>query len=238
MGQSKFYSYDGSVHTLRCDLREYIFDDFNLLQGEQTYAGTNERFTEIWWFYCSASSKYNDRYVVYNYSEDIWYYGTIARSAWLDTGMLTYPLGATYVNNIVNHEDGLDDASGLNPVAIDSYITSSETAIEEGDDFVFIRRMLPDLTFRGSTNSSPVANLSIIPLKNSGSGYTNPPSVGSVDNADVTRTATVPIEAFTDQVFIRVRGRQFVFKIENNQLGSAWQLGKTRVDIQVDGKRG
>jgi hypothetical protein len=238
MGRDKFYKYDGRVQTQNCDLREYIFNDFNAQQAEQVFASTNEGFNEVWWFYCSAGSTVVDKYAVYNYAEDIWYYGTMGRTAWLDSGILDFPIAATYLHNIVNHENGVDDNTTATPAAIYSYITSSETDIDDGHNFVFIRRMLPDLTFRGSTTTNPTATLSVIPLMNSGSGYTNPASVGGSDNAAVTRTATVPIEQYTGQVFIRVRGRQFSFKIENEQLGSMWQLGAMRLDFKLDGARG
>jgi hypothetical protein len=238
MGRDKFYKYDGRVSTQNCDLREYIFNDFNIQQIEQVFASTNEGFNEVWWFYCSADSTEVNKYAIYNYAEDIWYYGTMGRTAWLDSGILDFPIAATYLHNIVNHENGVDDNTTATPAAIYSYITSSETDIDDGHNFVFIRRMLPDLTFRGSTTTNPTATLSVIPLMNSGSGYTNPASVGGSDNAAVTRTATVPIEQYTGQVFIRVRGRQFSFKIENEQLGSMWQLGAMRLDFKLDGARG
>jgi hypothetical protein len=238
MGRDKFYKYDGRVQTQNCDLREYIFNDFNAQQAEQVFASTNEGFNEVWWFYCSAGSTVVDKYAVYNYAEDIWYYGTMGRTAWLDSGILEFPIAATYVNNLVNHESGLDNNETATPTAIESYITSSETDIDDGHNFVFIRRILPDMTFRGSTTENPTATLSIIPLMNAGSGYTDPASVGGTNEAAVTRTATVPIEKFTGQVFIRVRGRQFSFKIYNNQLGSMWQLGAMRLEIKQDGQRG
>ena len=238
MGRDKFYKYDGRVQTQNCDLREYIFNDFNTQQAEQVFASTNEGFNEVWWFYCSAGSTVVNKYAIYNYAEDIWYYGTMGRTAWLDSGILEFPLAATYTHNLVNHESGLDNNETATPTAIESYITSSETDIDDGHNFVFIRRVLPDLTFRGSTTTSPTATLSILPLMNSGSGYTDPASVGGDNSAAVTRTATVPIEQFTGQVFIRVRGRQFSFKIYNSQLGSMWQLGAIRLDIKQDGQRG
>jgi hypothetical protein len=238
MGRDKFYKYDGRVQTQNCDLREYIFNDFNTQQAEQVFASTNEGFNEVWWFYCSAGSTLINKYVVYNYAEDIWYYGTMGRTAWLDSGILDYPIAATYTKNLVNHESGLDDNETSTSTAIHAYITSSEFDIDDGHNFVFIRRVLPDLTFRGSTTTNPTATLSVIPLMNAGSGYTDPASVGGSDSAAVTRTATVPIEQFTGQVFIRVRGRQFSFKVENNQLGSMWQLGAMRLDYKLDGQRG
>ena len=237
MGRDKFYKYDGRVQTQNCDLREYIFGDFNAQQAEQVFASTNEGFNEVWWFYCSAGSTLINKYAVYNYAEDIWYYGTMGRTAWLDSGILEYPIAATYTKNLVNHESGLDDNETSTSTAIHAYITSSEFDIDDGHNFVFIRRVLPDLTFRGSTTDNPAATLSVIPLMNAGSGYTDPASVGGSDNAVITRTAVVPIEQFTGQVFIRVRGRQFSFKVENNQLGSMWQLGAMRLDYKLDGQK-
>jgi hypothetical protein len=237
MGRDKFYKYDGRVQTQNCDLREYIFNDFNTQQSEQVFASTNEGFNEVWWFYCSTDSTVVDKYAIYNYAEDIWYYGTMGRTAWLDSGILDYPLAATYSNNLVNHESGLDDNETSVSTAIYSYITSSEFDIDDGHNFVFIRRILPDLTFRGSTTSSPAATLTVYPLVNAGSGYTNPASVGGSDNAVITRTAVVPIEEFTGQVFIRVRGRQFAFKMESNQLGNTWQMGAMRLDFKLDGQK-
>ena len=237
MGVDKFYKYDGRVQTLRCDLRQFIFNDINQQQAAQIFAGTNEGFNEVWWFYCSANSTVIDRYVVYNYLEDIWYYGTMGRTAWLDSGILDYPLAATYSNTLVYHENGLDDNVNGNPVAISSYITSSEFDIEDGHNFGFIWRIVPDITFRGSTATAPQATMTLLPLKSSGSGYTNPPSVGGSDSGPVIRSATVPVEAFTQYVYVRVRGRQMAFKIESSQLGTAWQLGAPRIDIKPDGRR-
>jgi len=239
MGVDKFYKYDGRVNTLRCDLRQYIYSDINLGQSQQVFSGTNEGFNEVWWFYCSANSTTVDKYVVYNYLEDVWYYGTMARTAWLDSGILNNPIATTYANTMVNHEIGVDDNINGTPVAISANIQSSEFDIDDGHNFGFIYRMLPDLTFRGSASSpTPQVTMTLIPLVNSGSGYNVPQSEGGSSNATVQRIATVPVEEFTGQVFIRVRGRQLVFKIESNQLGTAWQLGAPRIDIRPDGRRG
>jgi len=237
MGVDKFYMYSGRVQTLRCDLRQYIYGDINLEQQSQFFAGTNEGFNEVWWFYCSSGSTAIDRYVVYNYAEDIWYYGTMARTAWVDSGLNLYPVAATYSDNLVYHELGVDDNTTGVPVAIDSYITSSQFDIGDGHAFGFIWRLIPDVTFRGSTAGSPQVTMTLLPLQNSGSGYNTPPSVGGVDNATVTRSATVPVEQFTGQVYIRVRGRQMSFKVAGNQLGLQWQLGAPRIDIKPDGRR-
>jgi hypothetical protein len=237
MGVDKFYRYDGRIQTLRCDLRQYIFQDINKAQFEQIFAGTNEGFNEVWWFYCSANSDAVDRYVIYNYVEDIWYYGSMARTAWLDTSLRDHPVAASYAHNIVNHETGLDDNTTGIPVPIYSYIQSSEFDIDDGHNFGFIWRIVPDLTFRGSTAASPQVTMTLYPLQNSGSGYNNPASVGGTNFATVTRTATIPVEQYTGQVYTRVRGRQLAMKIESNQLGAAWQLGAPRIDIKQDGRR-
>lgn len=236
MGKDKFYIYSGTVTTLNCNLRQYVFSDINKDEYNQIFAGTNEGFNEVWWFYCSANSVTVDRYVIYNYAENIWYYGNLDRTAWLDSGILEYPLAATYSNNLVYHEKGLDNNTSGTPAAITASITSSEFDVEDGDQFMFIRRVLPDLTFRNSTAASPSGVLTFYPLKNSGSGYTDPASVGGDSNATVTRTATVPIEAFTGQVYVRLRARQLAMKFESTGVGVSWQFGAIRMDIQPDGK--
>jgi hypothetical protein len=237
MGVDKFYSYTGRVQTLDCDLRRYVFQDFNILQTEQVYASTNEGFNEIWWFYCSTNSNEVDRYVVYNYVENAWYYGNMGRTAWLDSGLLPYPIAATYNGKIVQHEDGLDDYETNTPAPINAYISSSEFDIGDGHNFGFVWRIVPDITFRGSTAASPAATMYLYPLQNSGSGYNVPASVGGVANGTVTRTAVIPIEAFTGQINTRVRGRQLAMKVESTELGVQWQLGSPRLDIRTDGRR-
>lgn len=243
MGKDKFYKYDGRVQPLRCDLRRYIFEDLNQSQYPQIFSGTNEGFYEIWWFYCSAGSELIDKYVVYNYMEDIWYYGTMARTAWLDSGLREYPLAATYSNTLVNHEFGLNDNETGTESAINAYITSSEFDLDDGHKFMFVWRMLPDITFSGSTANSPKVTMYLLPLQNSGSGYSISPAVnanhseGYFSYADVTRTAVVPVEQFTGQVYTRVRARQMAMKIESNDLNTTWQLGSPRIDMRPDGKR-
>ena len=237
MGVDKFYMYDGGVKTMRCDLRQFIFSDLNTSQSDQIFAVTNEGFNEVWWFYCSAGSMAIDQYVVYNYLEDIWYYGTMARTAGLDSGIGQFPIAATYSNNIVEHENGLNDQETATATAINAYITSSQFDIGDGHNFAFVYRMLPDLTFRGSTSNSPVATMYLFGLKNSGSGYNNPASVGGSNNANITGTAMIPVEEFTGQVFTRIRGRQMAVKIESDQLNMTWQLGSPRIDIRQDGRR-
>ena len=238
MGIDKFYKYDGRTNTLRCDLRQYIFQDINVAQAEQIFASTNEAFNEVWWFYCSTNSNTVDKYVVYNYLEDAWYYGTMARTAWLDSGLRQFPIAATYTYNIVNQESGVDDNETGTTLPINAYITSSEFDIGDGHNFGFVWRMLPDITFRGSDSGTPQVTMTLLPLQNSGSGYNVPPSVGGVDNGTVARIGTYTVEQFTGQINTRVRGRQMAFKVESNQVGTTWQLGSPRIDIKPDGRRG
>ena len=238
MGTDKFYSYDGTVKTLPCSVRSYVFNDFNTSQYAQVVGGTNERFDEIWWFYCSANSTQNDRYVVYNYLQDIWYYGTLSRSAWIDSDLRENPMAATYSNNLVNHEVGYDSQEGAVASAITATLLSSEFDLDDGDKFMFVNRVLPDVTFEGSTVTNPAAVMTLSPMQNSGSGYNNPLSVGGNSASTVTRTATVPIEEFTGQVFVRLRGRQMAFKVESTELGVAWKLGIPRLEMRADGRRG
>lgn len=237
MGRDKFYAYDGRTQTLPCDVRRFVFNDFNNLQYEQVFAGTSEAYHEIWWFYCSSDSKSIDRYVIYNYLEKTWYFGTMARTAWLDSGLREYPLATTYTHNLVNHEFGNDDNETGTPAAITATITSGQFDIDDGDRFAFIWRIMPDMTFDGSTADSPQATMSLLPLANSGSGYNDPTSEGGSSSGSVTRTATVPIEKFTGQVNTRVRGRQMSIKIESDSLGVKWQLGSPRMDLRPDGRR-
>jgi len=237
----KFYKYDGRTQTLNCDLRQYVFENINKSQLSQVVAGTNEGFNEVWWFYCSGTSTTIDSYVVYNYMENqgqgAWYYGSMARTAWLDSGLRDYPIAATYDNNIVNHEQGVDDNTTATTVAIEAFITSAEFDLEDGDRFGFIWRVLPDITFRGSTAASPQVTMYLKPMQNSGSGYNIPSSVGGESNATVTRTAVLPIEEFTGQIYTRVRGRQIAMEVRSTATGVTWQLGSPRIDIRQDGRR-
>jgi hypothetical protein len=241
MGIDKFYSYDGRIDTLKCDVRRYIFDDFNAAQRAQVYCSTNEGFNEVWWFYCSASSNYIDRYVVYNYQDKVWYYGTLSRSAWLDSGLQTRPLATTYdsttqIGRIISHENGLNDNTNGTDVAINAYIGSSEFDIQDGHNFGFVWRVVPDLTFTNSTNSptaqAPQITMTLIGLYNSGSG-----AIDTASDTVVRGNTYVVTETFTGQIYTRVRGRQMIFKVESNQINTAWQLGAPRIDIRNDGRR-
>lgn len=239
MGTDKFYSYDGRINTLNCDLRKYVYQDINLGQNQQVFGSTNEGFNEVWWFYCSASSTAINRYVVYNYLENTWYYGTMNRTAWLDSGLRDYPIAAYPLTgttgNVVNHEFGNDDNATGTPAAIDAYISSSEFDIGDGNNFAFVWRMLPDLSFSGSDASpTPQVTMTLYPMVNSGSG-TGTPVAANVDK--LTGAQYTITEGFTGQVYTRVRGRQMILQIGSNQLGTAWQLGATRIDLRQDGRR-
>jgi hypothetical protein len=241
MGVDKFYSYDGRVQTLNCDLRRFVFSDLNQDQGLQVFAGTNEGFNEVWWFYCSANSTAIDKYVIYNYVEKIWYYGTMSRTAWLDSGLQSYPIAANYftntaTGNLINHETGLNDNTTGTAVAIDAYISSSEFDIGDGHNFGFVWRVLPDLTFENATSTPagalPSVAMTLQGLANSGSGVT------STALQPVSKSNTYVItEQFTGQIYTRMRGRQMIFKISSNQINTCWQLGAPRIDIRPDGRR-
>jgi hypothetical protein len=236
MGVDKFYLYDGRVQTLNCDVRRYIFSDFNQAQAAQVFAGTNEGFNEVWWFYCSANSNIVNRYAVFNYAEKIWYYGTLNRSAWLDSGLRDFPLAATYNRNLVNHENGLNDNETGTTLPIAANISSSEFDIQDGHNFGFVWRVLPDLTFETSSTSptmqAPSVTMTLFGLSNSGSGVTS--SAGAPVAASASYVLT---EGFTGQIYTRMRGRQLIFKIESNQINTTWQIGAPRVDIRPDGRR-
>jgi hypothetical protein len=236
MGVDKFYAYDGRVQTLNCDLRRYVFSDINQGQDLQVFCGTNEGFNEVWWYYCSANSTAVDKYVVYNYFEKIWYYGTLGRTAWLDSGLQPYPIAATYSNNLVNHEVGINNNETVTTLPISAYISSSEFDIGDGHNFGFVWRILPDLTFETSsvspTGAPATVTMELFGLANSGSGATSDASqpVSSSSTYNIT-------EEFTGQIYTRLRGRQMIFKISSNQINTAWQLGAPRIDIRPDGRR-
>jgi len=174
---------------------------------------------------------------VYNYQQDIWYYGTLTRTAWLDSGLQDYPLAATYNNNLVEHENGIDDNETTTPAAISANISSAQFDIDDGDRFSFVKRVIPDITFDGSTADNPSATLSLIPYNSSGSGISDPTSEGGSNSGAITRSATTPVEKYTDRLDIRIRARQMSLKIASSDTGVIWQLGSPRIDIRADGRR-
>jgi hypothetical protein len=241
MGTDKFYAYTGRVETLPCSLRQFVYEDINLDQAYQFFAGTNEGYSEIWWFYCSANSTVIDRYVVYNYLDQVWYYGTLGRTAWLDSPLRSYPMGATYNQTIVFHENGNDDVevSGqVNPIS--AYIQSSDFDIGDGHNFGFVWRMIPDITFDGSDTAAPnkpEVTFTVRPRQNPGAPYgtADTPTVASTQSYNGTKYYTV--QQFTQIVYTRLRGRQMAFKVSSDQIGCAWQLGAPRIDVRADGRR-
>jgi hypothetical protein len=239
MGKDRFYMYSGRVEVLPCSLRQYIFDDINDDQAYQVFAGGNEAFNEVWWFYVSNSSGGTevDKYVVYNYLDRVWYYGTMGRTAWYQTGVVQYPVTADYNNRLLYQENGCDDNSTTTTQPIYSYVQSSDFDIGDGHNFGFVWRILPDVNFNGSTVNQPSVMMTVKPRENSGTAYgqADKPQVQSSQNY-----ATVPeytIQQFTGQVYTRLRGRQMAFRIESSDVGVAWQLGSPRIDIRPDGRR-
>ena len=229
--------YSGRVETLPCTLWQYIFNDINKDQAFQVFAGSNESYSEIWWFYCSSGSTTVDKYVIFNYLERVWYYGTMGRTAWLDSGTRQYPMAADYNRRILFHESAVDDVAGDAPVAINAYVQSSDFDIGDGHNFGFVWRILPDINFNGSNVNNPYVTMQVKPRRNSGTPYgtADDPTVTSAD--DFSGAPTYNIQEFTGQVYTRLRGRQLAFRIESNSLGVAWQLGSPRIDIRNDGRR-
>jgi hypothetical protein len=237
MGVDKFYTYSGRVETLPCSLWQYIFNDINKEQAFQVFCGSNEGYSEIWWFYCSQGSNDIDKYIIYNYLERTWYYGTMARTAWLDSGIRQYPMAADYNNRMLFHESAVDDVSGIEPVPINAYVQSSDFDIGDGHNFGFVWRILPDINFTGSNVNQPSVTMTVKPRQNSGAPYgaANNPRVISSDN--YSGVGVYNIQEFTGQVYTRLRGRQLAFRVESTTLGVAWQLGSPRIDIRNDGRR-
>ena len=233
MGKDKFYMYDGRVQTLNCDLRKFVFQNINQTQNQQVFASTSEAYNEVWWFYVSGTGTEVNAYVVYNYLEKLWYYGSMKRTAWLDSGLLPNPVAATYTGYVLNQETGVDDVSTGTAVSIPAYISSSEFDIGDGHNFAFVWRILPDLTFSGSTDgTTPEATMTLSPMYNSGSGTNNPRSNG-VQSINLSADPST----FTGEVYTRVRGRQLIIKMESDKVGTTWQLGAPRLDIRPDGRR-
>jgi len=267
MGADKFYMYSGRVETLPCALRQYIYGNINLQESYQIHSGTNEGYNEIWWFYPSQTGTTStgengtgtpgspntliDRYVIYNHLERTWYYGTMngttvrPRTAWLDSPLRSEPMGAigyvssgAYTNGaVVYHETTVDNNETNTPVAIDAYVQSSDFDIGDGHNFGFVWRLIPDITFDGSSSATPTAYFTVRPRQNPGANYgaSDDPAVASAQS--YASTTTYNVQQFTQQVFVRVRGRQMAFKISSSDLGTQWQLGSPRIDVRPDGRR-
>jgi hypothetical protein len=242
MGVDKFYMYAGRVETLPCSVRQFIFNDINNTQQAQFNAGTSEGYSEVWWHYCSKNSDTIDRYVIFNYLDRVWYYGTLDRTAWLDSPLREYPMAATTKNIVVFHEAAVDDGSTNPPSPIDSYIQSSDFDIADGHNYGFVWRIIPDITFDGSnttgtTTDKPFVQFTVRPRQNPGADYgvTSSPTVTSAEN--YSGRTTYNVQEFTQIIYSRVRGRQMAFKVESNSIGTQWQLGVPRIDVRPDGRR-
>jgi hypothetical protein len=230
MGVESFYLYNGTVQQIPCPVLEYVFNDFNLNQAEKVFAGQNSDHSEIWWLYPSAASETNDRYVIYNYAQNIWYYGTLNRTAWMPRGVFGYPIAASTDSYLYYQEFGMNDGSQNPPVGISAYIESNPVDLGEGDQFMFVSRIVPDMTFRNSQNS-PSATFTLKAKDFPGSAF-----VGT-DSEVATRSASVPVEQYTGEMFVRIRGRSMAFRIESDQLDTAWRLGAPRIEVRPDGRR-
>ena len=231
MGRNEFYVYSGAVERLPCTVRDYIFSDFNEDQIEKVSAATNSSFSEVWWFYPSASSEENDRYVVFNYAQQIWYYGVLNRTFWIDRGVDKTPLAASSDHYLYNHEVGFDDGSTVPASAITSRIESSQMSLGDGDQFAFLSRIIPDITFRNSTTTTPAVTFTLGVRNFPGGQYLN------TDASSIGKTSSVPVEQFTTEVRTRLRGRSFNLKIESTETEMGWRLGTPRVEVRPDGRR-
>ena len=237
MGVDKFYMYSGRVETLPCSLWQYTFEDINREQAFQVFCGGNESYNEVWWFYCSNGSNVINKYIIYNYLERTWYYGTMGRTAWLDSGLRQYPMAADYNSRMLFHESAVDDVSGTTPVPINSYVQSSDFDIGDGHNFGFVWRILPDINFNGSNVNNPYVTMKVKPRQNSGTPYGTADNPAVISGDDFATAPVYNIQEFTGQVYTRLRGRQLAFRIESTTLGVAWQLGSPRIDIRNDGRR-
>jgi hypothetical protein len=231
MGNNEFYTYGGAVQKLPCTVRDYVFSDFNQNQSEKVFAASNTSFSEVWWYYPSADSANVDRYVVYNYQQNIWYYGTLTRSAWIDRGLEQNPIAAGLDGYLYTHENGFDDGSQNPAAAISAYIESSQFDIGDGNNFSFVSRIIPDVTFRDSTVSSPSVTFTMKARNFPGGNYLQE------NDSIVTKTAIVPVEQFTNQANIRLRGRSMALRVDSNETGMTWRLGSPRMDVRQDGRR-
>ena len=231
MGLDEFYMYTGSVQKLPCAVKDYVFSDFNLEQKEKVFASSNTSFSEIWWFYPSADSSVNNKYVVYNYEQNLWYYGTMSRTAWIDRGVGDRPIAASIDNYLYTHEIGSDDGSTIPASPVAAYIESSQIDLGEGDNFSFVRRLIPDLTFRSSTSLEPTANFTLKARNFPGGNYLQS------NTKNVEKTASVPVEQFTADAHVRLRGRSIAIRVGSDETGVQWRLGSPRIEIRQDGRR-
>tara|TARA_B100000424_G_scaffold107809_1_gene81111 strand:- start:622 stop:2763 length:2142 start_codon:yes stop_codon:yes gene_type:complete len=227
MGVDTFYIYTGQTQQLPCSVKDKVFLDLNIEERNKVHVGANTEFSEVWWFYPSASSTEIDKYVIYNYLENIWYFGSLARQAWLDRGIRSLPL-ATGGGFIFNHETGFDDDGS----AMTSFVESAPMALGGANRFSSINRIVPDINFAGSTSINPQVDFTIKARTHSGSGFTQ-----TDDSNTSQRTATTPVEAYTEKLDVRVRGRTFALRVESTEIGTKFKLGSPQVNIVQDGRR-
>jgi hypothetical protein len=223
MGRNEFYIYEGTVNRLPCTVRDYVFDDFNFDQAEKTFAAANTANSEIWWFYPSLNSSENDRYVIFNYLEQVWYYGTLARTAWIDRGVEQRPIAASTDYRLYEHEVGFDDGSTVPPSPIEAFVQSSPIDLGDGEQFVFMRRLIPDVDFRNSAANDPSIDVTT--------------RVRNFNSGNYLRTTTSTVDENTEQVHLRLRGRQFTVQVGSDGLEVGWRLGSLRYDLRQDGRR-
>ena len=233
MGDNEFYVFDGGVQKLPCTVKSYVFNDFNASQGLKVFAALNSSYGEIWWFYCSADSEEIDKYVIFNYEEQVWTYGNLSRTAWVDRGIITFPI-ASGGNNLFYQEFGLDDGSTVPDSAISAYIESSQLDVGDGERFVHVSKLIPDVTFDGSTSTNPAVTFTLQTRNNPGGAYLQTDS--NTVTQSVAGTSSV-VEQFTQEVDVRLRGRSFAIKVSNSDLQNQWRLGTPRVEIRTDGRR-
>ena len=231
MGVDQFYMYQGQVNIVPCTVKEHVLTDINEDQSEKIFASQNSGFGEIWWFYPSKNSPNIDKYVVYNYEQNIWYYGTLSRTAFVDRGVSEYPIAAGADGKLYFHEFGFDDQSGVSPAAITAYIQSSPIDLGDGETFSYVRKLIPDITFRDSTNAAPQVDYTIDAYNYSGGLQV------SSDTANVIKTGSSPKEQYTEKIDLRVRGRSIAVKLQSDQIGTTWRAGLNRFDIRPDGKK-
>lgn len=231
MGRDSFYLFDGNVRQMPCTLHDYVFTDFNDEQNEKIAAGHNSSFGEVWWFYPSKNSTTIDRYIIYNYQQQIWYYGTLSRTAWVDRGVHRNPIAAHTDGYLYYHEDGFDDGSTTPASAITANIESSQIDMGDGEQFTLVRRLIPDITFRDSENTAPSVNFTVKVRNFPGANFLETVS------GSTAQSATTPVEQYTNQTHLRLRGRSFGLRVESTGKGVGWRLGSTRLDIRPDGRR-
>lgn len=232
MGRNNFFMYSGTIQTIPCSLREYVFSDINTNQYDKFHAGLNRSHYEVWFFYCSAASDEIDRYVVFNYMEKVWYHGSLVRTCWNDRSFTSFPLAGGTDGHLYNHEDGWDDGSATPATALSPYIESADIELPgDGYQFAFIRRLIPDMTFNNSTVMGPKATITLTPRDFPGIGYK------AADASAITRSASTPVELYTKHAHVRLRGRALKYKVESSDLGVFWRDGDPRIEVRPDGRR-